>query len=506
MAKSTNRTIAKNTIFLYFRMMATMLISLYTSRVVLQVLGISDYGLYAVVGGVVGMLSFINGALGVSTSRFLSFELGSGNAEQPGKTFSTLLNGHIILAAAVVVLAETIGLWFVYNKLGIPAERMKAAVWVYHISIITTAVSMTQIPYTAAIISREKMNVYAYTSIVEVALKLGVVYILKIIAYDKLVSYAVLIGAVSVGMALFYRFYCISRFPETRYRLILDKGVLRSVGGFSGWSLFGQISIAFNSQGMNIITNMFFGPTVVAARVISVQVNMAAMQFVSNFRIAATPQVVKKYAAGDHDGSKQLLLESTKLSFYLMLLLGLPIILLAEPLLQLWLGQAPDYAGIFLQLIIVQSLLTVFDQSFLVPLQAKGRLMENALTSPVVGIIKFWVVYLLFKSGSSPVALSYAGIVSMALISLVIKPFIVCKIVDYTFRDILSVFVPCLKVCVLGVPIPILASHYLDSGIVGSALVLFISVTCVLVAVYFFGISADMRGKALALARRKFSA
>lgn len=480
-----------------------MLISLYTSRVVLQVLGVSDYGLYAVVGGVVGMLSFINGALGVSSSRFLSFELGVGNVEKLEKTFSTLLNSHIIIAAIVVVLAETFGLWFVYNKLGIPADRMNAAVWVYHISIATAAVSMTQIPYNASIVSHEKMNVFAYASIAEVVLKLGVVYLLKIGSHDKLVSYAILIGIVTVGMALFYRFYCSTKFPETRYRFVLDKDILKSIGGFSGWSMFGQISMALNSQGMNIITNMFFGPAVVASRVISVQVNMAVMQFVNNFSIAVNPQVVKRYAAGDHAGSKHLLLESTKLSFYLILLLGLPVILLAEPLLQLWLGQVPEYAVIFLQLIIVQSLLTVFDQSFLVPLQAKGRLRENALTSPLVGIIKFTVVYFLFKAGYSPVALSYAGIVAMALIALAIKPFIVCKIVGYTFHDMMSVFMPCLRVSILSLPLPMLARRYLGYGVKSDIIVLVVSVASILTTVYFFGITRDMRTKVQAFAKRK---
>jgi len=320
-----NKTIAKNTIFLYFRMLITMLIALYTTRVVLQILGIDDYGLYAVVGGVVGILSFLNSALSASTSRFLTFELGTGNFEKLKRTFSTLLSLHIIITIAIVILAETAGLWFVYNKLVIPLERMNAALWVYQLSVLTAVVSMTQVPYNASIISHEKMKVFAYASIVEVSVKLGIVFLLQFGNMDKLILYAILLCLVQISMALFYRFYCISRFNETRYKFIIDMDIMKSVGGFSGWSLFAQASIALNAQGTNIITNMFFGPAVVAARAIAVQVDMAALQFISNFRTAVNPQIVKKYAAEDYIGSKKLLLNSAKFSFYLILLLGLPI-------------------------------------------------------------------------------------------------------------------------------------------------------------------------------------
>ena len=506
MEHSTNKTIAKNTIFLYFRMMLTMVITLYTSRIVLQVLGVDDFGLYAVVGGVVGMLAFVNNALNVGSSRFLAFELGSGNFEKLSKTFSTLLNTHIIIVVIIVLLAETVGLWFVYNKLSIPPERMDAAVWVYHISVLTAVITMTQVPYNASIISHEKMNVFAYVSIVDVSAKLGIVYLLQLGDYDKLVFYAILLCIVTIGVALFYRFYCISNFKETHYKFILDKEILKSVGGFSGWSLFASTAIALNTQGVIIITNMFFGPAVVTARAISVQVNMAAGQFVGNFRTAANPQIVKKYAMKDYNGSKQLLLDSTKFSFYLMFLLGLPIILLAEPLLRLWLGQVPEYSVIFLQLIIVQSLFSVFDTSFYTALYAKGQLRENALISPLLGFIQFPVIYLLFKMGYSPVVLSYAGIIVFAALGLIIKPILICKIVDYTFRDIMSVFLPCLKVCLVAVPIPILVNYYVDNGIIiNFVVVCLVSTICILSTVFFIGINNEMRSKIISIIKSKLN-
>jgi O-antigen/teichoic acid export membrane protein len=486
-------------------MMVRMIVTLYTSRVVLQVLGVQDYGLYAVVGGVVGMLSFLNGALSSGSSRFLTFELGTGDFEKLSRTFSTLLNSHIILSVGLVILSETIGLWFVYNKLAVPNDRLNAAVWVYHISIFTSVITITQTPYNASIISHEKMNIYAYVSLVEVFLKLGVVYFLQMVSFDKLILYACLISMVTVGIACFYRFYCVWNFRETHYKLILDKNILKSVGGFSGWSLLGNGSVVLNAQGINIITNIFFNSSIVAARVISVQVNMAAMQFIQNFRTAVNPQIIKKYAAADYDGSKKLMLNSTKFSFYLMLLLGLPICILADPLLQIWLGQVPEYSVIFLQLIIIQSLFSVFDRSFIVAIQANGRLRENALVSPIIGIVKFIILYILFEAGFSPVTLSYAGIISSIIIGMIAKPIILCRIVKYPFQEIAQIFMNCFRVTLIAVPIPILINHFLNKGLINFAITCLLSVVCVLTTVYFAGIDPVMRSKVAAYAQNRLS-
>lgn len=494
---SNNKIIAKNTGFLYIRMLFIMIVSLYTSRVILQFLGIEDYGIYQVVGGVIGMLSFLNGALSTGSSRFLTYELGTGDLEKLKRTFSTTLTIHIALAIFIFILAETVGLWFVLNKLSVPADRLDAAVWVYHISVLTAIVTITQVPYNASIISHERMNIFAYVSIVEVLAKLGVVYLLGIGNFDKLKLYAILIFIVQLGLALFYRFYCIKKFKETRYKFVLDKNILKSIGSFSGWSLFANLSIALTTQGTTIITNMFFGPAVVTSRAISIQVDMAAKQFVQNFRTAVNPQIVKRYAAEDYEGSKSLLLSSTKFSFYLMLLLGLPIILLAEQVLQLWLGQVPEYSVIFLQLIIIQSLFAVFDTSFYTALYAKGRLRENALISPLMGFIQFPVVYILFKMGYSPVVLSYAGIITYALLGIIIKPMLVYKIANYTLKDILSVFIPCLKVVLFAVPLPVICKYYLDDSPLSYIIVIFVSLFFVLISIWIFGINKDVRKKIL---------
>jgi len=502
---SFNKTIAKNTLFLYFRMMLTMVISLYTSRVILQVLGVDDFGIYQAVGGIVGFLSFVNNALSTGSSRFITFGLGENNSQKLKNIFSTTLTAHICLALLIVILAETFGMWFLHNKLVIAPERMDAAEFVFHFSILTAFFSLTQVPYGACIIAHEKMGIYAYVSIIEASLKLLIVYLLTIGDLDKLKLYALLLFLIQAGIILFYRIYCIRHFAESKFRFFFDKNLFKEIACFSGWSLFSASSIALNSQGILVLLNMFFSPAVVAARAISLQVNTAANHFVTNFQIAANPQIVKRYAAKDYEGSKQLLLQTTKFSFYLMLLLSLPICLGAKQLLTIWLGIVPEYTVIFLQLVIIQSLFCVFDTSFYRALYAKGRLRENALISPTIGLIRFPIIYLLFKLGFSPVALSWASLITYALLGLVIKPILVIKIVDYTWKDIFSVFIPCLKVVVCSLPIPFLLYCYLgDDTLVAFIMVVLVSVLSVAISTWFVGMDKTMKNKIVDMVKKKF--
>lgn len=493
--QTSNKTIAKNTLFLYFRMMFTMVISLFTSRVILQVLGVTDYGIYQAVGGIVGLLSFINGALSTGSSRFLTFELGTGDLDKLKRTFSTTLTIHIVLAIIVALISETVGLWFVYNKLEIPVERLDAAVYVFHISILTAIFTLTQVPYNATIIAHEKMSIYAYASIVEVSLKLIIVYVLCFGNVDKLKLYSTLLFIVQVGLMIFYRIYCSHKFVETNYRFIFDKKILKSIASFSGWSLFANVSIALNSQGILILLNMFFSPAVVAARAISIQVNMAATQFVNNFRIATNPQIVKRYAAGDCYGSKHLLLSSTKYSYCLMYIICLPICLLAYPMLHLWLGEIPEYTVIFLQLIVIQSLFQVFDTSFYTALYAKGQLKENALISPIIGLLRFPLIYFLFSLGYSPIALSWASLITYIFLGLIIKPILIIRIVDYTWKDIWSVFRPCIMVTLVSLPIPVLLLYQLDvdNNILHAIYLLVITVLSSSISVFYCGVDKLQR-------------
>lgn len=486
-------------------MMVTMVITLYTSRVVLKILGIDDYGIYQAVGGIVGFLSFLNNALGTGTSRFITFGLGEGDKNKLKKIFSTTLTVHICLAVFIVVLAETIGLWFLYNKLVIPSNRFDASLVVYHLSIITAFFGLTQVPYGACIIAHEKMSIYAYVSIVDAVLKLLIVYLLGIGEIDKLKLYALLLCLIQVGEIIFYRIYCIKRFEESKFKLLIDKPIFKEIASFSGWSLFAGSSIALNSQGILMLLNMFFSPAVVAARSISLQVNNAVNQFVANFQTAANPQIVKLYAAKDFEGSKRLLLQTTKFSYYLMLLLCLPVCFCAQQLLEIWLEEVPEYAVIFLQIIVVQGLFCVFDTSFYRALYAKGRLKENALISPTIGFLSFPIVYLLFKNGFSPVALSWASLITYALLGLIVKPLLVIKIVDYTWKDIFSVFVPCLKVTAVAVIVPMLSFLYLtfDNQFASLLTIGSISILSVGLSVWFLGLNKEMKAKVVEMVKNK---
>lgn len=502
--KSNNRTIAKNTIFLYLRMLIVMVVTLYTSRVILQVLGVDDYGLYQTVGGVVGFLAFISNALSIATSRFVTYALGKGDSVELWKTFSTTLTSHILIGMFIALVAETIGLWYVYNKMVIPADRFDAAVIVFHISIITAFISIIQVPYHAEVIAHEKMSVFAYVGIVEAVGKLAIVYLLSVGDLDKLVLYAILLFLVHLGIFLFYVLYCRRNFEESVFKLSFDKELFGKIFGFSGWSLFANGSIALSNQGILLLLNLFFVPAVVTARSISLQVNNVATQFVNNFRTAANPQIVKRYAAGDFVGSKSLLLESTKFSYYMMFLIALPICLLAEPILNLWLVEVPEYTVIFLQIVIIQSLFQVFDTSFYTALYTKGRIRENALISPLLGFLCFPIVYLLFKIGASPVALSWAYLTSYAILGLIVKPILLIKIVDYKWIEILGVFWACFKVTLAAVPIPLLLYFYLDANTIGGGItVLFATLISICLSVWGLGLSGGMKERLMSIIKSK---
>ncbi len=505
--KTNNRTIAKNTVFLYVKMMFTMAVTLYTSRVILDVLGIDDYGIYQAVGGVVAMLCFVNGALAVGSSRFLTFELGRGDEDKLKRTFSSLLTVHLLLSIIVIVAAETIGLWFVKNKLVIPPERYDAAIIAYHFSIITAAITIVSVPYNSSIIAHERMSVYAYMCIIEALLKLGICYVITVGGMDKLVLYAIMLCVVQGTIALLYRQYAVKRFHETHYKPMWDKAILKDVLGYSGWNLFANTALALITYGSNILLNMFFSSAVVTAMAVSNQVNGAAQQFVNSFRTAVNPQVVKKFAAGDYEGSRNLLLNSTKYSFYLMLLLALPLFLVTDDLLSLWLKEVPVYTTFFVRITIATCLFQVFDTSFYTALYAKGRVKENAMFSPSVLFILFIVVYFLFRNGGSPLCLSWGLLASYAILGLLVKPLLLINICGYQWKEILIVYYDCFKVFVVAIIIPYILYRYVgycfQSNFIKDVVLVLSSLLCVSTTVWRIGLSAKTRLQVISFFKAK---
>jgi len=505
--QTNNKTIARNTIALYFRMMFTMFVSLFTSRVVLKYLGVEDYGIQSTVGGVVAMLSYLNGSLQVGSSRFLTYELGTGDKDKLQRTFSSVLTVHLIFALIILVLGETIGLWFVYNKLVIPAERLDAAVWCYHLSLLSCMMTITQVPYGASIISHEKMSLYAYTSIIDVSAKLGIVYLLTVTPWDRLIFYATMGFIISVSMRMFYRWYCVKHFDETHYHFSIDKTITSQILQYSGWNIFATTSVALVGQGITVITNMFFTPGVVAARAIANQVNNAARGFYGNFKAASDPQIVKRYAAGDFTGSKRILFQTAKYGYFLMFILALPICLAARPLLQLWLGQVPEYSVVYLQFALLTSLAAVFDLEFYTALYAKGQIKENSLVSSSSFFLGFIATYILFRLGYSPTWSGIIVFISQCVIAFVIKPIMLVKIVGYQYDEIIKLFRECLKVtiiaCIIPVPLYLIREQYAINDITEFAVLVSVSVISVSITVWTIGLDDIMRGKLITIIRKK---
>ena len=408
---ANNKRIAKNTMFLYFRMLLALVVGLYTSRVVLQTLGISDYGLYNVVGGIITLFTFINGTLATGTQRFMSFALGEQNFDKMKSVFSTTMVLHALFSLIIVVIAEVVGLWLLYNKMQIPDGRMVAALWVFQFSIFATMVSMMQVPYMATLIAHEKMEIYAYVNIFDVIMKLLIVYLIQIVDYDKLIFYAFLIFVVNISSILIYLFYCRAKYKETRSIVCFDKSTFKEIASFSGWNIFGCGAVALQGQGVNILLNMFFGTVVNAARGIAFQVNGIILQFVNNFQVAVNPQIVKLYASDQKEEMIKLVLNNSKFAAYLFLFIAVPAFIEIEFVLKIWLGEYPDYAPVFLRIIIVQSLIQTMTRPIAMAIHAVGKMKAVNLTAGSALLLILPISYILLKLGCSPVTIFLVNII-----------------------------------------------------------------------------------------------
>ena len=384
---ANNKRIAKNTLLLYIRMILVMAVTLYTSRVVLNTLGVEDYGIYNVVGGIVAMFGFINSSMSSATQRYLTFTLGKGDEKRLQTIFSTSLQIHALIAGIVFILGETVGLWFLWNKMQIPVDRMDAAFWVLQCSILSAVVMIVSIPYNADIVAHEKMSAFAYISVLEVVLKLAIVYLLVVFSIDKLILYAILVLAVQILIRFCYSIYCGRHFSETKYRHVWDKELFKEMSGFASWSMFGNLSAVIFTQGLNLLLNVFFGPVVNAARAVAVQVQGAVHQFVGNFQMAINPQITKTYAHGELSDMHKLMFRSARFSFCLLLLLSLPVLLETEFILKMWLKIVPDNSVIFLRIMICTSLLYTIANPMIIANQATGRIKKYQIVCGTILIM-----------------------------------------------------------------------------------------------------------------------
>ena len=396
---SNNRRIAKNTLLLYFRTLLIMVITLYTSRVILNALGVEDYGIYNVVGGVVAMFSLISGSLSNAISRFITFELGRGETKKLSTIFSTSVNIQIGISLLVIILGILIGGWFLNSRMNIPAERMVAANWVLCCSLLMFCINLISLPYNACIIAHERMAAFAYVSILDASLRLLICYLITISPFDKLISYSVLLVFVASIIRMVYGIYCNKHFEECRYRFVYDRSLLKQMGSFAGWQFLTNSCWMFNTQGVNILINIFFGVTLNAARGIATQVDSAIQQFVNNFMTALNPQITKNYASGHIKEMFMLVCRGSKFSFFLLLLFAIPVIFEAEYVLKLWLKTVPDHAVIFLRLTIIGSMVNMLGGTGLTACMATGKIKRYSIWISSVGVLVFPFTWIAFKCG-----------------------------------------------------------------------------------------------------------
>lgn len=446
-------------------MLLTMAVSLYTSRIVLNTLGVEDYGIYNVVGGFVAMFGFLNSAMATATQRFLSFEIGRKDDIQLSNVFSMSINIHFIIAFIILLFAETIGLWFLNTQLTIPPERIEAAQWVYQFSILTMIVGIVSVPYNAIIIARERMGVFAAVSIIDVSLKLFIVFVLQWLGFDKLKLYAVLIFAVSLIIRIIYGVYCKRNFKESKFRFYWNPVLFKRLLSHVGWMLFGTSTSMLSGQGVNVLMNIFFGVTVNAARGIAFQLQGAVNAFVSNFMMAVNPQIIKNYAQENFEQMYNLVFRSSKFSFFLMFYIAFPVLLLTDTILRWWLKIVPDQAVIFAQLVIVDLFFTVLFSPMGTVSQATGRIKPYQLTISIGFLLVFLLTYLFFKFGY-PSYFAFIILIAISFVGLFARLTILKYQISFPIRKYFKeVLLRISFVAFVSVPIPLALKFYITNPI-----------------------------------------
>lgn len=486
--------IAKNTMMLYFRMFLLMGVSLYTSRVVLSALGIDDYGIYNVVGGFVGVFSFLNGAMSSCTQRYITFALGKNDEENLKLVFSTTLITHAIIALLVFVLAETVGLWLLLEKLVIPDDRMTAAMVVYQCSVLSALVLIMSFPYNADIIAHERMPAFAYISIFEAIAKLLIVFVLSWSGVDKLILYAILLLIVQFSVISIYIYYCRRHFVESRFRMVRNKGLVKEMFAFAGWNLWGGLASALFSQGVNILLNIFFGPAVNAARGVSMQVQNSVQQFSTNFQMAINPQITKSFAVGDLDSMHSLVFRSAKFTFFLLLCIALPISVEIRWILSVWLKEVPDYTSGFVVLMLAISIVDAISNPFMISAAATGRVK---IYQSVVGGILLLIVpiaYVVLKLGGNPYTVFIVHF-CVAILAFIARMFIVRPLINLSIgKYIAKVIVPCFFVLIISVICALLIKKTVYTGtVISSILVIVFCALSVCLCSYLVGLSRGER-------------
>lgn len=499
-----NKRIAKNTLALYVRMFLLLLITLYTSRVVLKVLGVTDYGIYNIVGGVIVFFSFINSALAGATQRFLNYELGKNDSGKLKSVFNASLYVHLIVVVIIVVLGETVGLWFVYTQLNIPPERFHAGLVVYHLSIVTFCINVLRAPFNAAIIANEKMTYYAYISIVEAVLKLAIVYLLTLSAFDKLIFYGGLTLITSVVITGIYILYCKRNFYFVGISRRCEKTTVKSLLSFSLWSCFGNLSNIVSSQGLNILLNLFWGVTVNAAMGLANHVSAAIYGFIGNFQTAFNPSIIKLYASEEIKRHNNLIYQASKISFFLLWILFIPFVLNSYYILDIWLDKVPQFTDTFCQLLLVDQCLFALSGPLWVSAQATGQIKNYMLTVGVLNMLTLPVSYLFLHWEYSPSVVIVVKIL-FDLCTYTYRLYFLRQKMDFPLmKYVYKVILPIVKVIILSLPLPFFVYWAMKQGFFCLIATTLTTLTTVLLSVYCVGLSKTERVFCLNFIKKKF--
>ena len=490
---SNSKRIAKNTILLYFRTLITMCITLYTSRVVLNSLGVDDYGLYNVVGGVVAMFSILSGSLSAAISRFTTFELGKNDALRLKKVFCTTINIQIILIIIVLILLETIGLWFLNNKIVIAPDRLTAANWVYHFSVVTFCVNLLSVPYNASIIAHEKMSAFAYISVIDSVLKLFIALLISFSTVDRLVFYGFLLMLCGLTIRMIYANYCKRHFEECSYHLIIDKDLTKEMFGFASWNFIGASSDVLRDQGGNIIINLFFGTSVNAARGIAIQVSNAVTTFTSNFLVAIRPQITKNYASGNLDYMLQLIYRGSKFSFFILLIVALPVYITLPFLLQVWLGQVPEHTVNFIRIILLFVMNETMSGPMITAMLATGKIRNYQIIvggSQLLNIpLSYLCLHMGYPSESVFIVALIVSCLGMFLRVYMLRGMIGMSLKKYYFEVYFRALIVILAASIM----PFLLSLYFPLNIMTTILLAIVSIICACLSVYGIGCTQEER-------------
>lgn len=504
---SSNKRIAKNTIALYIRMMFQMLIGLYTSRVILNALGVNDFGIYNVVGSVTAMLAFINGSMSNATMRFITFEEGRGNIEKLNKVFCTSMNIHICIAILTFVFLDSVGLWFLYNKMVISPERLNAAFWVLQFSIVTCVVDIISVPYNACIIAHEKMGAFAFISMFQQVITLVLALFLPVYSGDRLILYAIILMFVQVLLRIIYGQYCKFHFSETKYCRMWDKKLTKEMATFAGWTMSGNIAWLGYTQGLNILINLFSGTAVNAARGIAFTVQSKIIGFCDNFQVAVKPQITKTFSVGEYNKMHQLIISSSKFSYYLMLLLSLPIFIEIEEILRLWLKIVPEHSVNFVRLILLCSVIDIFRNPMDTAIHATGKIKKYQLWEATTLLLIIPCAYVALKIGF-PVEAAFAVQLVIFVIVQIERIFIVCPVIKMSKRVYLKkLLMPAIYVTIGSILLPciLLAIWPIEqSNWSQFFFYIFFSLFCSIVAIFSFGLTSLEKTKIKTFIKNKF--